>query len=138
MPDTDPPEVINRSPGPGAGGVSKDRDILFSVVDVGVGVDLPTVQVWVRGFRAFNGVVFRRGWSLSTVTSDGSGGYDFRLVPDRLQYHREGELIVIRVDAADLENNHVSVTWSFRAVSNLGMRTYGMLLSGLRVMDETG
>ena len=89
--DTAPPYTVNHDPVPGVTGVSVDTLITLEVRDAGVGVDPPTIFMWVNGLR------------VNPSISGDSAAYI--LSYDPTEDFAYGQSVSVEVDASDLNGN---------------------------------
>lgn len=106
------------------------------VASVGGGTaisSLDALQVRVRNQVVFSGSSrsFVDGWKSSVFTP---GTLGFKLIPDRLDYFRQGEVVPVGVyDGGTLVDS-----WEYTAPSKLVSDGYKMMIESLRKQDENG
>lgn len=101
--DTEEPYLTNKNPSPNSTSSFSEQSIEFSIND-DIGVDLSSIEIYVRGILIFHGVSpnsWSTGWTTSTYTSNSNNGYDFVLRPTGAAVFSEGEQITVRVLADD-------------------------------------
>jgi hypothetical protein len=129
------PVITPIDPTSGSVGVAKDTPIVFTVVDTVSGVEPTSIQAWIRGLIAYDGVTFSDGWKSSIIESI-TDGYQVQLVPDRFMYARGNEETGVRVRAEDVLTNATNERWYFAASNNIAMSTYRFILGSIRDLDE--
>lgn len=104
--DNDPPYLANEAPAPDATEVPRDTDIVFDVLDDGVGVVENSIEVQV------NGDVVTADAEISPVT----GGYNVTYQPATFDYNATVE---VRVVAEDENGNRMDETYVFHTTTDV-------------------
>lgn len=107
--------LSGRSPSPGEKLVALDSLVEFTIIDDGTGIDISTLIVEIRGFRAMNGTTFEDGFdgALSLITSSGS---NFAIAIDSDDDFSIGGVYNIKVQVQDLSGNYLNDTYSFKTI----------------------
>jgi len=111
LPDTFPPYIVPQIPKPNAHDVLPGSKLIVDILDKGIGIDKPTIQLFINNTEEFNFVLE-------------FNPYDYN--PDSLGYRLshtlrddfyDGQFITIRIKANDLSDvlypNRVDSTYSF-------------------------
>ena len=103
------------SPAPGEKLVALDSPIEFTLVDDGTGIDVSTLIVEVKGFRAVNGTTFEDGFDgpLSSIIPDGA---DFIVVVDPETDFLVGKVVGVKIQVQTLEGKYFNTTYSFKTI----------------------
>jgi hypothetical protein len=108
------------SPAEGENLVIPSSTVEFTIVDDGNGIDISTLIVEIRGFRAITGTTFHastgssvNGWDgpLSSITPSGS---DFIIVVDPEQSFPIGSVVGVKVQVQNFDGNYFNRSYSFK------------------------
>lgn len=111
--DLEAPELTDISPSNGQVDVYHNSTISFSITDE-FSTDLSSLVIYINGTAIYSGS-FISGWANSTITANGSNGYDVVLIKDTL-LGEDDALITVRVVVSDNADNTLDTSWSFTLV----------------------
>lgn len=116
--DTDPPFITNQNPAPGEFGVAESANILFRVDDLGAGINLATLTVYISEgggpfVLAISGGSFVAPYNGagSSTAPGGTNGYD--VVIDPVSDLVTDDVVQVRVLVDDNNGNSLDVTYLF-------------------------
>jgi len=103
------------SPALGEKLVALDSPIEFTLVSSGTGIDISTLIVDIKGFRAVTGTTFKTGFNglLSSITPDGA---DFIVVIDPESDFLIGKVYDVKIQVQSLDGKYTNETYSFKTV----------------------
>lgn len=107
--------LLEISPAPGEGLVALDSPIEFTLADDGTGIDISTLIVEIKGFRAISGIDFGDGFNglLSSITPSGS---DYIIIIDPESNFNAGKTYDVKVQVQDLDGSYFNKTYSFKTI----------------------
>ena len=112
--DSEGPIITNPLPADGSTNVPSNSVAFVQVIDLGVGVDISSIDVSVRGESAIIGGVYQLGYlgSIDPIP----GGYEVHVHPQA--NYDSFHVIPITISAADLAGNASVLSWSFRIIDD--------------------
>ncbi len=111
--DQDAPIVATRSPVGGAKDVAVDTPLSLQLQDVGAGIDVSSIRLWIDGSE------------VSSFSATRLGGTNANVVVDYTATWLWSSTVNVRLLASDLAGNPLDTTWSFATDS------------GVRVLDAS-
>lgn len=121
----EPPFIESYSPVPGAIDIFPNTSISFDIVDRGSGVQASTLDAYVNGADAYDGVsgfIFPYNGpssSFSFVPGGSIEGYDaYQVVIDNLALYSEGSIVTTRVTGDDNYGGSMDESWSFTIITS--------------------
>ena len=129
------PVITAVDPVENATDVGKTDPIKIRITD-DIGVTLSSIVISVRGVLVYDGSTdeFTSGWLDSSYVANGSGGFNFTLVPIVALRWRNKEVVDVHVEASDSSNTTIK-RYSFTRIE-FRPRIYLMLVNSLRDKDE--
>lgn len=103
------------SPAPGEKNVALDSQIEFTLVDDGTGIDISTLAVEIKGFRAVSQLEFESGFdgSDSSINSD-EDNFIINIHPE--ENFEIGSIIGVKIQVQDLDGSYFNTTYSFKTI----------------------
>lgn len=107
--------LVGISPAPGEKNVSLSAPVEFTIQDDGTGIDISTLIVEVRGFRAVTNSEFQSGYdgADSVITPSGN---NFIVAIDPETDFAVGTVVGIQVQVQDLDGNFFNHSYSFKTI----------------------
>lgn len=139
--DYEPPQIVNRSPAPGATSVSTSALISFDAVDSQTAVQLSTLQVQVNGNNALLGTSFIAPYNgpFSGITPTVVDGYDgYHIIIDSSVIY--SGWVTVNAYVEDAYGLSVNSNWSFRSGTRVNVVYFsdGYGLKAIEIADLVG
>lgn len=108
IPDYKVPYIINESPARGEENVARNATISFDIIDIGTGVDISSLELYVGNRKK------------TVITSEILGGYHIIYDPSSDFYYGETVEITVKVRDASANRNFLHDMWRFYIENSTG------------------